>query len=243
LSNFKSDTIFVTIDKRGLQQRFNELKQITINQKTKGETETMKQFKVSLQILTTLLLVLYFSGSSYSQDKPNPVTKSYYSLSPTGDAGHPMFSETPPPQKVMSPQEQEMEKQLQDARKSNNVELAQQLRSELDNLRGQTNVTLPCDPRMHFIWNIKDQTPSHDYSVSTIHTLPGQWSNSIATVATGLPGAGNLWYVTPQYGNNTADTVKFFMSSNNGVSWNYTGALWFSFNHDFHSDELCVNGR
>ncbi|HEY3249801.1 MAG TPA: T9SS type A sorting domain-containing protein [Ignavibacteria bacterium] len=192
----------------------------------------MKNFLIFLVIFAAM------AANAVSQDKPNPPVPTYYSLNPKGDISNPMFSTTPPSVPEMSEAEKNLEQQLEAARSSNNTMAATQIQAQLDQLRGHTPVYPPCDPRMHF--EIVNQPPSEgDYQVSQVHNRD-VWSNAVATVPVGNPNAGNVWVVTTDWGPGGADTVKFYRSTNNGVSWSYWGALWLAFNHDFRADELDV---
>jgi len=198
----------------------------------------MKQTKTKMFIYT-LVFGLLMSNFIYAQDKIAPPTKVYYSHSTTGDVSNPMLSLTPPAPVQKSAAQQDLETRLDAARRSNDVSLARNLQSQLDNLLGHVQVYEPGDPRMHFVWNTKNRQPEGDYMVAQIHNL-SIFSGAVATVPTGMPTAGTIWYATTQYSGSGADTIKFYKSTNNGGSWGYAGAMWLSFNHDFISDEMDI---
>lgn len=198
----------------------------------------MKQVKTNM-LIYTLVLGLIMGNLIYAQDKIAPEPKVYYSHSTTGDVSNPMLSLTPPAPVQKSQAQQDLENRLDIARRSNDVTLARSLQAQLDNLLGHVQVYEPSDPRMHFVWNTKNQQPQGDYMLAQIHNL-SIFSGAVATVPTGMPTAGTIWYVCTQFAGSAADTVKFYKSTNNGGSWGYAGAMWFSFNHDFISDEMDI---
>ena len=103
----------------------------------------MKQTKTKLLFIYTLVFGLIMSNFIYAQDKLAPLTKVYYSNSTNGDVSNPMLTITPPAPVQKSRAQQDLENRLDVARRSNDVALAHNLQTQLDNLLGHVQVYEP----------------------------------------------------------------------------------------------------
>ena len=173
----------------------------------------------------------------FSQNKPAPPPLGVFYSNSNGNVNDPMLTTTKPVVKEKSPQLVQLEAQLETARTSGNTLIAKQIQKQIDEQLGGAPVESHMEPGATIITGLNIPVEEGDYQQSQIHNL-SIISSAIATVPTGAPTAGKLWYATTQYNGSGADTLKFYSSTNNGSSWVYYGKSSLNYNNNYNKDEL-----
>lgn len=139
---------------------------------------------------------------------------------------------------LMSSEKQDLLRQLEAARTSNNMMQKTVIEDKLHQLDGTGNVIMT--KSSNIIIGFAGNTPTGtegDYNTSMV-TNGGFFSAATQTNPSTFPNPGRVWAGVTLYNPSGSDTCKIYYSDNGGQNWNFAYYLYFGSNMDFRNSEL-----
>lgn len=174
----------------------------------------------TLTILTAVLIFLISPRDTTSQDGINVLNK-----------------------RVVSMQETEITNQMQLAKQTGDVNRISVLQRELDNFTG-LSVTKPGEYYPASVHPVNQPDPpfvSDNINIVQISSLSGIRALATTTQQTGIAGSGGiLWTVAAVSNSSSNDTIYYFRSTNDGVSWQLFGFVSLGNSDEVNFDEMDI---
>jgi hypothetical protein len=189
-------------------------------------------------VLISFSLVLSQTLFAQNNQKVTPPTEVYYSNSSSTNDVQSLTKEQPK-QVEFSAQKQDLLKQLEDARSTNNTAKKERVENLLNQLDGHTQVTLVEDPNIHGGAVVHNSGTPEDNFTTGLIVSGGIWSSATQTTPSTFPAPGVIWVASNIYAAG-GDTCKIYSSTNGGQTFTYSYYYFFGGNMDFKPNELDI---
>lgn len=183
--------------------------------------------------VTLLLMLIMVSIAAYAQkDTRESQTQLSYDIQPNGPQGGTSTD-------VNRAKINEIISQINEARRSGDVNKAEQLQYQLDvltnntsqRIQGTNNGPVPMGEQ------VNEPVGQNDYNLTIIQGTDANWAAATSTDRV----TGRLYVVATKYTSGTgSDTCKIFTSSNNGMSWTLIYKVYYSSDVTYRNDELDI---
>ena len=211
----------------------------------------MRIFNLIAVFLTALLCL----SSAYAQDnvKEVPNLPNYYAIG--SDPSTAILTTEFPQGQFQSPARvTELAAKIREARTLGNLTAMNSYQEELSRISGSSTTTgqdYSLGTPIQVQTENGQNPPFNDNMINTNRVWGGTnglWCIATATVPVGWPGAGTIYAASGNYNSTATDTMRYYRSTNGGVTWTAFAAFTYSGTDNFNfvandlDIELCYNG-